>query len=92
MKIKKVKIQKRSTGKTSKVYFFPSETMLENIVNRFDRPYTEYRKLLPKILGKANIEPTVKARWSQYAGCSCGCSPAFILSDDNSLDIFVDIS
>src|SRR5690606_25287019 len=36
--------------------------------------------LLPEVFKQLNGEP-LKAHWSQYAGCSCPCSPGFILSD-----------
>jgi hypothetical protein len=59
---------------SSRVYVWPKgETILENLMNRRTRPYTEYRKLLAD-------QPFMKgARWSRTAGCGCGCSPGFIL-------------
>ena len=90
MKIKKVKV-KETNRKTSRVFFFvDNETVFENLLNRRQRPYDAYRTLLPGVFKKAKIDP-VKASWRQNAGCSCGCSPAFVLDDDNGLDIFVDI-
>jgi hypothetical protein len=59
------------------------ETLAENLVNRRDRPRDFYRKyVLPKVIQQLNLREGTKARWSQYAGCSCPCSPGFILSDD----------
>src|SRR5690606_4723692 len=53
----------------------------ENFLHgRHNRPYAAYRTLLPEGFKQLNVEP-LKARWSQYAGCSCPCSPGFILSD-----------
>lgn len=54
------------------------ENILENFANRFDRPQKLYRSMLPEIFKALDLEP-VKASWSQKAGCSCGCSPGFIL-------------
>lgn len=53
-----------------------NENILEHLQNRFDRPVNEYKKLIAPVLKMLGVE---KARWSQKAGCSCGCSPGFIL-------------
>jgi len=59
------------------------ETLAENLMNRGDRPQELYRKhILPKVIQELNLREGTKAKWSQYAGCSCPCSPGFILSDD----------
>lgn len=73
-----------SSGKLSKkcprVYFFEkNESILANLDRRHYRPHQEYRKLLRQIYKQLNFPPGVKAKWSQYAGCSCPCSPGFIL-------------
>lgn len=46
---------------------------------RFDRPYKLYRTYMPYILAKLGLPAGTKASWSQRAGCSCGCSPGFVL-------------
>lgn len=57
------------------------ETILENLVERHDRPHTQWRKeVLPKVFSQLNLPPDTKVRWSQYAGCTCPCSPGFILN------------
>lgn len=55
------------------------ESVLENLMYRHDRPVTVYRKALPEIFERLRIPVVTKARWSQKAGCSCGCSPGFVL-------------
>lgn len=79
-------------GKT-RVYIFPSETILENLMNRRERPAKQWKKeILPVVLGRLGIDMSrVKIRWSQYAGCSCPCSPGFILDGHRGHDIFVDV-
>lgn len=74
--------QLRNRRTKSRMYFSPKgETVLENFLHgRHNRPYAAYRTLLPEVFKQLNVEP-LKARWSQYAGCSCPCSPGFILSD-----------
>lgn len=72
--------KKEKYGSKPRIYIFLSgETIWENLDARWDRPYREYRKLLPEIYGLFNIPADAKASWSQKAGCSCGCSPGFIL-------------
>lgn len=67
----------------SRIYFDVSdETILDNLANRKSRPYTEYRKLLPTVFEALEFDPSdpnLKASWSQYAGCSCPCSPGFVI-------------
>ena len=70
-----------------------TQTLLENLivhiagmnveripVARNRRPFQLYREvLLPKVFKKLKLPPNIRASWSQKAGCSCGCSPGFIL-------------
>jgi hypothetical protein len=90
MKIVKIKVRDGKIGSKSRLYFFVEETILENLQKRHCRPYSEYRQLIPKIFKKLKIPINTKAKWSQKAGCNCGCSPGFIL-DHYGEDIFVDV-
>lgn len=84
----------KSDRKASRLYVSVSgENIIQNLENRFDRPVKEYRRLLAPVLQLLSravpfnpIEPVIKARWSQKAGCSCGCSPGFILDRKVQLD------
>lgn len=55
------------------------ETFQDNLANRMRRPYLQWKKSLKEVFAEAGItyDPST-LRWSQYAGCSCPCSPAFI--------------
>ncbi|RJQ26708.1 hypothetical protein C4577_02870 [Candidatus Parcubacteria bacterium] len=65
-------------------WWFEGETVLDHLVNRKFEPYKEIRKqVLGSILKDLGVTNISKIRWSQYAGCSCPCSPGFIL--DNAL-------
>ena len=55
------------------------ENVLENLANRRSRPTTLYKGILPSILKELGLPVDTKVSWSQKAGCSCGCSPGFIL-------------
>lgn len=55
------------------------ESIMDNLMNRRSRPSTFYRKeVLPVVLKQFGLTPE-KVVWSQKAGCSCPCSPGFIL-------------
>lgn len=87
MTITEVTTNKSSSARrktSSVVYIWPEkETILDNLMNRRDRPYKEWAKLLPEVFKQAfGIEDFKKeytARWDQYAGCSCPCSPGFVI-------------
>jgi hypothetical protein len=54
---------------------------------RWNKPHNEFkRQVLNQALTAAGFDPEkIKVSWSQKAGCSCGCSPGFIL---NGVDDF----
>ena len=95
MEIKEIKIKryaKRQGEKKQscpKMYLFINdETVIENLINRRNRPYNEYKKLIiPKVMESiSKTDPDlfqrlkdVKWGWDRYCGCSvCPCSPGFI--------------
>lgn len=74
----------------ARVYFFhEGENMLQNLCNRNARPSTLYKTWLPDIAEQMGLPRTTKFRWSQKAGCQCGCSPGFICDDAIRKDVFV---
>lgn len=79
----------------TRIYVWPKgESILENLENRHSRPRVEWKReilrLFPELVGKL--------RWSQYAGCSCPCSPGFIVNErlrdeqGNPIDIHIDVA
>ena len=99
MELKVLKVEIRQHGRRrspkSRMYFWPKgESILENLLNRHDRPHLLYKKLIKLALVESGIELSqaqlVKARWSKYAGCSCPCSPGFILSELYGKDFHVE--
>lgn len=68
----------------TKIYVsLKGETIWENLEKRRQRPYTIFKKeIIPAVLAKMGLPATTKVRWSQYAGCSCPCSPGFIVDND----------
>jgi len=86
--------RKRIRTHRSILYFhIEKESILQNLSERHNRPYQEYRKVIPEILKQLNIDSEkVTYKWSQKAGCSCPCSPGFIVRGlDETSDIFVTI-
>ena len=58
-----------------------SETILDDFANRHSRPYQLMRPLVEQALRDANKQ-FKSLRWSQKAGCRCGCSPGFIVKGE----------
>lgn len=56
------------------------ETIADSLAGRRNRPIDIYQKFFPKIEEALGME-LGKTRWSQKAGCSCPCSPGFILEE-----------
>lgn len=71
---------KERYGKKPRVFVnISDESLLENLENRRNRPVKIYGNIAKSALQAAGIE--IKTlRWSQYAGCTCACSPGFILT------------
>ena len=79
--------------KQTRIYIWPQgESVLQNLENRRQRPYTTYKKeVIPAVLEKMGMPADTKLRWSQYAGCSCPCSPGFIVDGHSLHDVHVTI-
>ena len=93
MKISKLDVRSSDCLKKTRIYFFVrNESVMENLMKRHSRPHTEYRKLLPKVYKKARIDEKIPVKWSQKAGCSCGCSPGFIVNSHFGKEVFVTVS
>jgi len=53
---------------------------IEDLNNRTRRPHAVWRKgLIQAFVEAPLLFDTGEMRWYQYAGCSCPCSPGFIL-------------
>ena len=79
--------------KPSHIYVWAKgETLIENLENRKCRPYMIYKKeIMPEVLRQMGLDSFTKVRWSQKAGCSCGCSPAFIVVGHYGTDVSVTV-
>jgi hypothetical protein len=78
--------------------FEKSETLAENLMRRHNRPHKLYRQVIPEAVDllltqhkeeckehDITKETFSKLHWSNKAGCSCGCSPGFIMPLANSV-------
>jgi hypothetical protein len=91
--VSKVKFGRKDKQEAyTRIYFFhEKETILEGFFyGRDNRPQKEYRKLLPEVFKRMDKEP-MEVKWSQNAGCSCGCSPGFIVKGMRGVDVYVDL-
>lgn len=102
MKLVEVKVRRSERPQKTRIFIFEKgEGILENLMKRHSRPYEEYKKeVLPLVKAwLAANRPDVNeleigrhVGWSQKAGCSCGCSPGFIVDYFGCRDIYVTIS
>jgi hypothetical protein len=92
-KITAVKLTDFESDRSGRIYFWPNkENVIENMRDRGLRPHQVWRKMLPIVLEKAKKDAKLaeSAKWSQNAGCSCGCSPGFIVPDlDQDISVSV---
>lgn len=63
------------------------------------REIDRMKMFIPFALAEAGLDPFTKVSWSRNAGCSCGCSPGFIvqgettaLKNSRPADIFVTVA
>jgi hypothetical protein len=68
--------------KTVLYFVVNEEKLIENLEHRRNRPVQAWKRLIPEVLTKLGYDQNLSAkfRWSQKAGCSCGCSPGFIFT------------
>lgn len=67
-------------GRQPRVYVsVEDESLIENLENRRNRPVKVYRDIVKQALQEVEIG-VEKLRWSQHAGCTCACSPGFVLT------------
>lgn len=86
-----------------KMYIFiKDESLIDNLMNRRDRPYNEYKKhIIPKVMKVIQTQDPAlydklkdsKWSWDKYNGCTmCPCSPGFVVKGKyETVDIFVSI-
>ena len=90
--IKNQKNTGKDAARATRVYLFrDKESILENLTARGREPVAMYRRdILPVLVATAPELQGLKFDWSRTAGCSCGCSPGFIVRDSVGFDIFID--
>lgn len=96
IKIQNVEIGKKKPVKgcyplnDGRIYIGVStETWKDNLINRRNRNIKMYKEeIIPQVLEYLNKNgyPALNAhnfkpKWSQKAGCDCGCSPGFIVDN-----------
>lgn len=70
--------------------YVKGESVIEQLYARKHRPHQALRPIVKAELEKHGIKGTL--RWSQRAGCSCPCSPGFlIINGDIGNDYWITI-
>lgn len=83
----------RELTRKARVYVSGGEpfNVMEDLTNRRRRPHTLWKPRVIDALRRIGID--AKLNWSQHAGCSCGCSPGFVLTSESrdlhGLDVWV---
>jgi hypothetical protein len=69
-------------------------TVLDDLVQRRIHSFQFYRKeVMPAVLMAMGLPADTRYRWSRHAGCSCPCSPGFIVTGDTMRrDVFVNVT
>jgi hypothetical protein len=82
--IERYRTYERGWNNAPRMYVDANETfnVIEDLMNRHRRPYATWRKAIRTALAKVDIDLS-KMAWSQKAGCSCPCSPGFVLNKQN---------
>lgn len=79
-----------SLGKPRAYVQFTAEfNVLEDLVNRRNRPWQAVKPAVVKALRDAGVQ-FERIRWDQRAGCSCPCSPGFVLEGARYPNRYVD--
>lgn len=87
-----------STRKMHKMRIYAwvkDETIIDNLMNRRNRPFREWRSAVEAAARdycKNKGVAFTKLQWSQKAGCQCGCSPGFIADVTTNFDLFCDVT
>ena len=72
----------RRQGLQPRIYVHPeNESIYENFFNRRVRPVSVMKKVALKAFRDRGFDiEAADIVWQQKAGCTCGCSPAFVLT------------
>lgn len=80
----------------ARIYFgLDGWSILDNLFNRGNEPHALVKPfIVPMALEAMGLPPETKVTWSRTAGCSCGCSPAFVVEAENpkGYDVWVTVA
>jgi hypothetical protein len=70
----------KATNRKTRIYVSATEdfNVVEDLENRLRRPYLLWKPRVLEVLHQLGIDG-LRLRWSQNAGCTCACSPGFIV-------------
>lgn len=103
LKVIEQKVRCRGLGARAsapRLYFWlDGETVLEHffVGRRLTARHKLIRPLIPAVLEQLGVSTPSEIRYSRTAGCSCGCSPGFVLRGatykgmDSGFDVFITV-
>lgn len=74
----------RDYNKAPRMYVSTDEAFnaLEDLTNRTRRPHVAWKKIIKPLIETYLPQLDVsKMAWDQHAGCTCACSPGFVLKN-----------
>ncbi len=88
------RIRRLDSRSKTRIFVWPQgENIMDNLENRRQRPAKLWKPFAVAAAAAAGIK-FESIGWSQKAGCSCGCSPGFVVKGQHrpGFDIHVDIA
>ena len=74
----------RDYNKAPRMYVSTDDTfdLLEDMTNRTRRPHAAWKKIIKPLIETHLPQLDLsKMAWDKYAGCTCRCSPGFVLKN-----------
>ena len=89
--VKKHIVQGRNRSAQTRIYLWKNKQSIgDNLLSRGREPVALYRRdLLPAISSQVPEVAGNNWTWSSKAGCSCGCSPGFIVKSTVGFELHV---
>ncbi len=94
MKIQ-LRVDKAGSERKTRIYIFEEgeNTIRDQVGDDLRSAQQIYKIMLEQLLIQEGvIENKNQLRWSSTAGCSCGCSPGFIVNGSYGKEVFVTLT
>lgn len=80
-------------GKSHLSVHMKGESVWDNLMNRRNRPTKIWKMVGETAMTSLGMEEELydKMFWNQKAGCSCGCSPAFVMPNLHGFYFYIEV-